>query len=109
MIQGSRRSLGAGPHVGRCSRESAGANSKKEEKSAFAESPVERLSAKNPSSPRALFSPKVIFIKFYLKIANKFKISPILNMSLDMLFIAYKKVVVRIQNEISPRDQTKLY
>jgi hypothetical protein len=47
------------------------------------------------------------FIKFYLKIANKFEISIKLNMSLDMLCIAYKKVValkfkMKIHKETKP-------
>jgi hypothetical protein len=60
----------------------------------------------NPSLPRAKHSTKIIFNKFYLKIAKKFKISPQLNMSLDMLCIAYKKVIV-LKFKIKFHQETK--
>jgi hypothetical protein len=47
-----------------------------------------------PSLPRASHSAENFFIKFNLKIAKMCNIFSTLNKALDMLCIAYKKVVV---------------
>jgi hypothetical protein len=95
--------------VGRCSRESAGGNSKKKRKICLRREPRREALGEESIFAESFALNEGYFHQILFKNSKKFKISPKLNMSLDMLFIAYKKVVVhkfkmKFHDETKPSD-----